>query len=311
MEYDFIVNPQARSGQGRLVWNRLVPELKRRKVRYRLHETRYRRHARKIAEELTRDQEEHTIVVLGGDGTVNEVVNGICYIDKVTLGYIPLGSGNDFARGVGIESNPEKALAAVLRPQNVISMDVGRIELRGKTRRFVVSAGIGFDAAVCHEVCVSKWKVILNRLGLGKLSYGIVAMDRLRKDRPLRLELTTESGETQTYENTYFAACMNLPYEGGGFLFSPKADVQDGEIDVLIAHGFPKRKIFLLLPAALIGRHLMFRGVTLVRCKRAVIRTEGSLPIHTDGEPVFPGNSMEVSVIHEKLRVITGSCAPE
>lgn len=305
MNYEFIINPQARSGQGRLVWNRLVPELKKQRITYSLHETGRRRHAGKIAEELTRDGKEHTIVVLGGDGTVNEVINGICYIDKVTLGYIPLGSGNDFARGIGISGNPEEALRAVLHPKNILPMDIGTIRTRGKTRRFAVSAGIGFDAAVCHEVCVSKWKTLLNRIGLGKLSYSVVAMDRLRKDRPVRMELTTESGQTQVFEKTYFAACMNLPYEGGGFLFSPDADVQDGMIDVLIAHGFPKVKIFLLLPAALIGRHLLFRGVTLVRCKKAVIRMEESMAVHTDGEPVFPGREMEASVIEEKLRVIT------
>src|SRR5699024_8873846 len=104
--------------------------------------------------------------------------------EKTTLGYIPIGSSNDFARGLGIPKKPEEALDAVLHPKKIIHMDIGMLTGAAGERRFLVSGGIGFDAAVCHEVCVSKWKILLNRLGLGKLSYAVVALDRLIKDRP-------------------------------------------------------------------------------------------------------------------------------
>ena len=91
----------------------------------------------------------------------------------------------------------------------------------GHARRFAVSSGIGFDAAVCHEVCVSPWKVFLNRLGLGKLSYAVVALDRLMKDRPVKMEVALPDGSRKVFEKTYFAAFMNLQYEGGGFPFLP------------------------------------------------------------------------------------------
>ena len=107
-EYDFIINPKARSGMGAMVWNMLEPELKKRRIVHRVYMTERRRHAEKIAAQITADDNEHTIVVLGGDGTVNEVVNGIRDQGKVILGYIPIGSSNDFARGLGITNDAKK-----------------------------------------------------------------------------------------------------------------------------------------------------------------------------------------------------------
>lgn len=103
--YDFIVNPNARSGLGGRIWKELEQLLKEQKAEYRVHFTKYQRHASRIAEEITTDGEEHTIVVLGGDGTVNEVLNGITELSKVTMGYIPMGSSNDFARYLRWQQN--------------------------------------------------------------------------------------------------------------------------------------------------------------------------------------------------------------
>lgn len=342
-EYDFIINPKARSGMGEMVWHMLEPELKKQRVIHHVHLTARRKHAEEIAAAITADRQEHTIIVLGGDGTVNEVVNGIRDPGKVTLGYIPIGSSNDFARGLGIPRDPASALRAVLNPRKIVNMDIGvltresrqetrRQETRqqgagqremgqrgmgqremgaepGKSRhsrRFAVSAGMGFDAAVCHEVCVSRWKVILNKLGLGKLSYAVVALDRLVKDRPVRMTLTLPDGSRRVFEKTYFAAFMNLRYEGGGFQFCPQASPDDGMLDVIVAHGLSRIKILFLLPTAFAGKHVRFRGITIQRCRRCSAEAERPLALHTDGEPGFPRRRVEVSVMEEKLRVIAG-----
>ena len=306
MEYDFIVNPKARSGMGEMTWKMLEPELKKLRVSYRVHMTAKRKNAEKIAEMLTEDGREHTLVVLGGDGTLNEVVNGIQHPDKITLGYIPIGSSNDFARGMGIPKEPLAALEAVLRPKKVIHMDIGVLSDEIRSRRFLVRGGIGFDAAVCHEVCVSRWKVILNKLGLGKLSYAVVALDRLVKDRPVHLSLVLEDGSEREFPKTYFAAFMNLPYEGGGFKFCPDASPEDGMLDVIVAHGLPVLKILFLLPLAFGGRHTGFKGVTILRCRK--VRAEAAVPLalHTDGEPGFPRRAIEAGVLENRVRVIAG-----
>ncbi len=306
MEYDFIINPESRSGLGEMTWKRIEPELKKQRVRYRVHMTAKRKDAGKIAEELTSDGREHTLVVLGGDGTLNEVVNGIRDPEKVTLGYIPIGSSNDFARGLRLPKDPMAALEAVLHPGKVIRMDVGVIPDGTRSRRFLVSAGIGFDAAVCHEVCVSRWKVILNRLGLGKLSYAVVALDRLAKDRPAHLTLTMEDGSRREFPGTCFAAFMNLPYEGGGFKFCPDASPEDGLLDVIVAHGLPMLKILCLLPLAFGGKHTGSKGITILKCRSVRVEADTPLPLHTDGEPGFPRRTAEAGILDSGIWVITG-----
>ena len=213
MDYIFIVNPKSRTGQGELLWSQLEPELKKRRVSYEVRMTGRKKDAERIATEITADEEEHTMIVLGGDGSLNEVINGIKNPSKVTLGYIPTGSSNDFARGMGIPKDAKKALELILNSEKIEKLDVGELVLGGKRRRFLVSAGMGFDAAVCHEVCISKWKKILNRLKLGKLSYAVVALNRLLKDQPVRMEIRLDDGSVHRFERAYFAAFMNQKYE--------------------------------------------------------------------------------------------------
>ena len=86
--------------------------------------------AGKIASEITEDGQEHMFVVLGGDGTLNEVLSGIKSLEKVTLGYIPIGSSNDFARGTGIPGDPFEALDTILSPKKVEKMDIGVLKGR-------------------------------------------------------------------------------------------------------------------------------------------------------------------------------------
>ena len=287
MIYHFIVNPRARSGLGEMLWKQLEPELCRKRIDYQIHLTTKKKDAGKIASEITEDGQEHMFVVLGGDGTLNEVLSGIKSLEKVTLGYIPIGSSNDFARGTGIPGDPFEALDTILSP-----------------KRVAVSAGIGFDAAVCHEVCVSKWKRVLNLLKIGKLSYAVVAMDRIIKDRPVKLELTLDDGSMKVFERTYFAAFMNLPYEGGGFKFCPDASGSDGFLDIMVVSDLSKLKILCLLPTAFSGKHTRFKGVTILKCRSVKVVTDRALPLHTDGEPSFLSKEIEVSLEKEKLNVI-------
>ncbi len=114
--YTFIVNPHARSGLGLKVWKRLEGMLKERQLKYQVFLTRYPGHATKFAHTLTSGSKEITLIALGGDGTINEVVNGIQDLSKVTLGYVPIGSSNDFARSMKLSHEPEVLLKQILSP---------------------------------------------------------------------------------------------------------------------------------------------------------------------------------------------------
>ena len=274
-------------------------------IAYNVLFTKYQHHATRLVHDLTSDGAPHTIVVLGGDGTLNEVINGIRYLDKVTLGYIPLGSGNDFARGLGLPTDIHSALEQILSPSHYTAMNVGVLDYENKHRRFAVSTGIGFDAAVCHQVMVTPLKAFLNRLKLGKLIYLGVALHKLLTLKPVTMTVTTETGEIKTYHKVYFTAVMNLKYEGGGFNFCPAASGTDDRLDIITVSELTRLKVLCLLPTAFKGWHTRFRGITLDTCTEVTITSDRALPVHTDGEPVFLQSDIHVHLEKEKLRIIT------
>ena len=133
------------------------------------------------------------LVVLGGDGTVNEAIQGIRDFEKTLFSYIPTGSGNDLARDTGISRDPEKALLKLLDNGRETRTDVGILHYHNAyvqqdgefekaerpDRLFLVSCGIGFDAGVCQQAMSSGMKNVLNRIGLGKLTYLGIALKML------------------------------------------------------------------------------------------------------------------------------------
>lgn len=306
--YTFIVNPNARSGLGASIWKQSEKILKERQISYQVFFTRYQRHATSIVKEITSDLKKHLIVVLGGDGTVNEVINGIVDYSKITLGYIPIGSSNDFARYFKLNKNPEKALQTVLSPTRFQDMNIGTIcySHNNRSKHFAVSTGIGFDAAVCHQAVVSKLKVFLNKLHLGKLTYAGIALHQMLTLSPGKMTITLDDDKPMTFDHVYFTAAMNHPFQGGGFKFCPKADPCDDVLDVTVIAGIPKLKVLLLLPTAFRGWHIHFKGVHIFRCKNIKIESSLPLPVHTDGEPVFLQRELSANLEPDKIRVITG-----
>ena len=184
-------------------------------------------------------------------------------------------------------------------------MNVGVLDYENKHRRFAVSTGIGFDAAVCHQVMVTPLKAFLNRLKLGKLTYLGVALHKLLTSKPVTMTVTTETGETKTYHKVYFTAVMNLKYEGGGFNFCPAASGTDDRLDIITVSELTRLKVLCLLPTAFKGWHTRFRGITLDTCTEVTITSDRALPVHTDGEPVFLQSDIHVRLEKEKLRIIT------
>ena len=308
--YHIIINQKSKSGIAAHAWNIIEPVLLEKKIPYSVYFTARRKHASQISAEINSVQEPYTLIVLGGDGTINEVVNGLANLSLVTLGYIPLGSGNDFARSLRLKNNILHNLNLILEKKSIKTMDVGSIACdigSGKlyTRKFVISSGVGFDAAVCHQAAVSKWKVLLNRLKLGKLTYAFVALHRLFKDKTNELTITFEDGKSIFFPKTYFVAFMNHRYEGGGFMFAPTASFEDGALDVVIASNISRVKILFLLPLAFLGLHAGFKGVHIFKGNFFSLKSSSPLPLHTDGEPMFFRKQVTVSVFPEKLQIIT------
>lgn len=304
--YHFIINPCSRSGHGKKIWKIVNRYLDEHKIAYTSHFTHYECHATKLAASICSDNNggKH-IIVLGGDGTVNEVINGISSYQDVILSYIPSGSSNDLARSLGISKNPIVALESILKSQTFPYYDHGMLTIKDtdQERKFAVSTGIGFDASICYEALGSKIKYILNLLKLGKLTYVLIGIKQLIQYKPTDGAIIIDQGEEITLKNIFFIASMIHPYEGGGLKLAPHTNPSDHKISVCVFYDIPKRKAAIVIPSLFFGKHTGFKGVKIFECTNVTIKTKDSLILHTDGEFAGRSNHIQVSCLPEQIRM--------
>lgn len=318
--YHIIVNPASKSGRGIRIWEECQKVLNHRKVAYEVFFSEGYGQIQKKVQELTEHATERVdILVFGGDGTMNEVISGIKKLDMVRIGYIPSGSSNDLARDMKLTGKPSELIDKILNGNAGEPMDVGSLRFQhvgeehsilyredefAKTKRFNVSCGIGFDAAVCEEALHSKLKETLNRMRLGKLVYLMIAVKQIIKARKVSCDLYLDDKEPIHLKRFLFVACMNHKYEGGGFMFGPDASYHDGSLDLCVVGNIPKALVFLALPTALKGKQFMFPYIDQYRAKKVRIRTSEPLWVHTDGEVYVKADDITVWCEDEQISMI-------
>ena len=217
---------------------------------------------------------------------------------------MPTGSGKDFCRGMALPKVPDAALPSIIRQDLFMVMDVPCISSEGSKYRFGISAGMGYDAAVCQEVLSTPFKKIFNRLHLGKLIYLFIALKKLMFLHLFSMTLHMDGDRIYHYDNVYFTAVMNQKYEGGGFKFCPDASPQDGMLDVITAEGMSKLKLLLMLPTAFFGKHVHVKGIHIFRCKSIDINTSAPVSVHKDGESGGISDKISIFLENNSLKVI-------
>ncbi len=309
--YYFIVNPASKSGRGGKIWEKLEPVLIEKNIPYQLVFSKRAGYVSKYVKDLTSGLPENLsdpvrLIVLGGDGTVNEVIQGISDFDKVQLGYIPAGSSNDLARNLRLPQDPLVTLNTILSGRIHRTLDIGSViyHENKEERYFAVSGGIGFDAGVCEEVLRSRIKTALNRFGLGKLIYLAIALKQIITARKTACNIYIDDREPIHYKKFLFVVGMVHQYEGGGFKFCPGADSTDGLLDICAVGSLPKPLILLALPTAFGGKHYIFSGIDSYRGKTVKIETSVPLWVHTDGEVQYRSRSVTLTCHREKLHLI-------
>ena len=316
--YHIIINPASRSGKGIKLWTQqIVPKLHSEKIPFRAYFSKHvgdvAQQVREICENIKQESEttghspeDSVLIILGGDGTMNEALQGLDLTLPITLGYIPTGSSNDFARDLGIPKDPVAALELILKGGKVTPMDVGTITYpNGEHRNFAVSFGIGYDAAVCAELLSSRFKALCNKIGLGKLCYLGIALKQLFATKAVDATLTLDDNEPISIGKMLFITGMIHRYEGGGFMFCPNAVSDDGLFDICVAGDLPKLLILFALPTAFYGKHYMFKGISGYRAAKIKIETPVPLWVHTDGEVGHKTTSLTVTCKPKAMRIIT------
>ena len=314
--YYFIVNPTSKTGLGEKYWQRVKKVLDERKIEYKVIFSKRMGHVEEIVRKLTTESKKDKIhlVILGGDGTVNEAIQGIDDFKKVVISYIPTGSSNDLARDMGISRNPEEALDAILKAEKEIYMDMGLVhydkafldgkEVKIPDRRFMVGCGMGFDAAVCEEVAKSKLKNFLNKVKLGKLTYLGIALKQLIQSEMIDGRVILDDKEEIPIKRMYFTVAMVHRYEGGGFKFCPEAKTDDGLLDFCVASDASKLRVLRIIPTAFDGNHVKFKEIKMLRGKKATIEADRPMWVQTDGEVKAQASKISVSDLGEKVHFI-------
>jgi len=317
--YHVVVNPFARSGHGKRNWEKVKRILDEQAVEYEVHFTQKNGDAASLVKELHEKSSEAgtklELIIIGGDGTNNEVLQGLPTLNNVTVSIIPSGSSNDLARALGISSIPEEAIMHLLTKPTTLFMDIGSIHMENTLvregamtipdRRFLVSAGIGYDASICHEANISAIKSLLNQMRLGSLSYLAICLKQLLSMKPVAAELTLDDDDTSIpIEKLILIAGMNNKFEGGGFNFGPDSSNHDGLIDLFVVSNIPKAKILSLLPIAMRGEKIASPGVDYYKAYQYTVRTSEPIWVHTDGEADAKADFIEIMCNKEILRVV-------
>ena len=304
----FIVNPNSGSGNGQKVWERTEGYLKSSGIRYEVAFTTGRGDAERIASGLSSGKsfhDAHMIVVIGGDGTVNEALNGLDLESGMLFGFIPGGSGNDLSRSLGISNDDLEHTKSMLSGENILEMDIGELSLPdGRVRRFAVSAGINFDAAVCEHIDRSKLKSFFNKIGCGTFVYGAIGFIEYLKTVLLPCTVTDDSGKKYEFQSTFFASFQVHPFEGGGFRFAPKAKWNDGKLELCVTHAKNRLELAPVLLQGK-GKNGLPAGTvaTFISTSHAGIRFPAECCVHSDGEVLGHYSGFEARCMKEKLRM--------
>jgi diacylglycerol kinase (ATP) len=245
-----------------------------------------------------------TVVALGGDGTVHEVVNGLMQADsprRPRLGVVPIGSGNDFAGGVGIVRDPASAMERIYKGGQPKPVDVGRVkDGTGRAEYWCNVLGIGFDAAINIH---SRGIPLLH--GFWMYFAATLLTILLKYERP---QIDLEIDGKKSSQRFLMLTLGNGTREGGGFRTTPDALMDDGWLDYLLVDPISRLRMMRLIPEVMQGTQGRFPEVHLGRFHTLHLTSDLALPIEADGEMFAPyaADVREVSVetLPQALQVI-------
>lgn len=245
------------------------------------------------------------VISMGGDGTLHEILNGLMRVERdmrPALAIVPVGSGNDFIRGVSVKLSPARALEHAFENGGEKPIDIGYMRLNDQPARYWGNVlGIGFDAAVTQQ---SKR---MNRLG-GKLMYFVAAVRTIIENyNAMAFEMEIDG--VKLLQRSQMLTVGNGPREGGGFITTPEAKVDDGLLDYVMFDPVSRPVMVRLIPEVMQGRHARARQVHMGTFKVMRLSADRPLLMHTDGEliAVEPDNirTVEIGVVPAALRFVS------
>ena len=295
-----IVNPSAGRGAGALLLPQITQYLQDHELGFESIVTNGPGHATDLARDAVA-QGRRAVVTVGGDGTVNEVLNGLMQAqtspDDTALGVIPIGTGNDFAFGVGVPLDLRDACKVVARGQCRL-LDVGLFRADNEEPRYFGNGiGIGFDAAANIESRkVKRFK--------GTLLY-LVAVIRTLAFYYQAPNTTIRVDNEELVQPSLMISVMNGRRMGGGFYMTPNSRMDDGLLDLCVAGKVGRPKMISFVPRFMRGTHTTDRDITMGQGCRVTVVSESPWAAQIDGEIYGVGaHQFEVELLPQRLRMI-------
>lgn len=304
MKYLIIVNPISGRGFAGKSIPRIEALLKSHDLEYDLVQTERPWHAAELTEKAAREKVD-VVVVASGDGTANEAINGLMKaraagFNHTAIGLLPVGTGNDFAYGMGVRGTLEENIALVARNTRRW-MDIGKVSGGDypQGRYFGNGVGVGFDAYVGFVAANIRWT-------RGLLAYLIAALETIFvyfQAPTVRIEYEDQSIE----QAALMVSIMNGQRMGGGFFMAPDGLPYDNTFDLCIAGAPGKFRILQLLPTFMNGTQATQPEIKTGRARKVTVTAlKGSLPAHCDGETLCKeGQSLSIELVPHALEFIT------
>ncbi|MFC4355873.1 diacylglycerol/lipid kinase family protein [Chryseomicrobium palamuruense] len=292
-----IINPVAGNGRALKKWQNLQPSLPEATVYY----SEYPRHAVSIAKNLVKEKIARLVIVIGGDGTVHEVIEGTKGAPWIEVVAVSAGSGNDFGRTFTTVDSLEDIQDFVETSAPVKQMRIGRMHTSPKEMVFINNSGYGFDAKVVYEANQSIWKKRLNRFGLGKVVYYGLVVRELVTYQPTSLQLKVDD-ENHTFHDVWFVVVCNQAYFGGGMKISPHSNPEDDFLEATVVSGISRWKLLVLFGTVFLGWHTKLAAVKQFSGTRFELTTSAPLIGHADGEysgQLLPGDVAVATLYQE------------
>lgn len=237
------------------------------------------------------------VVAAGGDGTLFEVLNGLYHHPKrerIPLGLIPLGTGNAFARDLGLEPFNWPAAIDLLREGRTRQVDVGHVQAAETEYYFLNIVSIGF--AVEANLTAKSLKSI----GTAAYTLGTLWQALKLKSYPLVIDLDGK----EIRQNNIFVTISNTRYTGTHFLIAPDAAIDDGLLDITILEKLPRHRLFRLFPTIYHGGHVEQAEISVHKAVHITIRSPAGMLMGPDGE--FRGETPAVvSCLHQDLAIFS------
>ena len=290
MKYYFIENEHAGSSQQDNTWPKIEKYLNKQKVFFKKDITKYPGDAVDLAQTFCQKETKGWVIVaVGGDGTLFEVLNGMKKGNSsLPIGYIPTGSGNDFARALRIPRDVDKATKLLINNKRTTSLDIGYYQdINGDTRYFTNNIGIGFDALVV-ENSNKRFKKIFQKLHLKSLSYIFSLVFALVKQKAFDLQVDID-GQYYKFPSAYLVSVTNISCFGGGVPIAPQASLKDGKLDIVITPKMSLAKfVKLFIEMIKDGSHLNDKYLFYTKAHRIHIISKKAEYSQINGETQGP-----------------------